>query len=167
MKDLIKEYKATLKETKRCFAASTDEGEKKTYRSMIYDLEYAVEWMETEREPEARRDLDRRSYYQRTILADNGLLDALSSKYHVPQPATFAVKENELDLLNYVLSTLTQKEKEIFITVVGHNVSFSKCAALHGIAKGSVQKHIERAKKKIAQKVAELRAGERRYADVG
>ncbi|MFA9144873.1 sigma factor-like helix-turn-helix DNA-binding protein [Bacillus safensis] len=98
---------------------------------------------------------------------DNGLLDALSSKYHVPQPATFAVKDNELDLLNYVLSTLTQKEKEIFITVVGHNVSFSKCAALHGIAKGSVQKHIERARKKIAQKVEELRAGERRYADVG
>ncbi|MFP3786802.1 hypothetical protein, partial [Burkholderia sp. SIMBA_024] len=31
------------------------------------------------------------------------------------------------------LSTLTQKEKEIFITVVGHNVSFSKCAALHGV----------------------------------
>ncbi|KEP24764.1 sigma factor-like helix-turn-helix DNA-binding protein [Bacillus zhangzhouensis] len=167
MKDLIKEYKAALEETKRNLTASTDEGEKKTYRSMIYDLEYAVEWMETEREPGARRDVDRRSYYQRTILAENGLLDALSSKYHVPQPDPFALNENELDLLDYVLSTLTQKEKEIFITVVGHNVSFSRCAALHGIAKGSVQKHIERARKKIAQKVEELRAGERGYADVG
>ncbi|MEH7296605.1 sigma factor-like helix-turn-helix DNA-binding protein [Bacillus sp. FSL M8-0256] len=167
MKDLIKEYKAALEETKRSLTASTDEEEKKTYRSMIYDLEYAVEWMETEREPGARRDLDRRSYYQRTLLADNGLLDVLSSKYHVPEPAPLEIKENELDLLDYVLSTLTDKEKEIFITVVGHNVSFSKCAALYGIAKGSVQKHIERARKKIAQKVAELRAGERGYADVG
>ncbi|MEK4336516.1 sigma factor-like helix-turn-helix DNA-binding protein [Bacillus sp. FSL K6-1106] len=167
MKDLIKEYKAALKETKKSLTASTDEGEKKTYRSMIYDLEYAVEWMETGREPGARRDVDRRSYYQRTILAENGLLDALSSKYHVPQPAPFAVNEDEKELLDYVLSTLTDKEKEIFITVVGHNVSFSKCAALHGIAKGSVQKYIERARKKIAQKVEELRAGERGFADVG
>ncbi|MFA9144872.1 hypothetical protein [Bacillus safensis] len=61
MKDLIKEYKAALEETKRSLIASTDEEEKKTYRSMIYDLEYAVEWMETEREPGARRDVDRRS----------------------------------------------------------------------------------------------------------
>lgn len=167
MKDLIKEYKATLKETKRSLAASKDEGEKKIYRSMIYDLEYAVEWMETEREPGARRDVDRRSYYQRTILAENGLLDALSSKYHVPEPASFEVNENELDSLDYVLSTLTDKEKEIFITVVGHNVSFSKCAALHGVAKGTIQTHIVRARKKIAQRVEELRAGERGFADVG
>ncbi|MCI9883872.1 sigma factor-like helix-turn-helix DNA-binding protein [Bacillus sp. FSL K6-2869] len=167
MKDLIKEYKATLKETKRSLAASKDEGEKKIYRSMIYDLEYAVEWMETEREPGARRDVDRRSYYQRTILAENGLLDALSSKYHVPEPDPLAVNKNELDSLDYVLSTLTDKEKEIFITVVGHNVSFSKCAALHGVAKGTIQTHIVRARKKIAQRVEELRAGERGFADVG
>ncbi|MGG0594128.1 sigma factor-like helix-turn-helix DNA-binding protein [Bacillus altitudinis] len=167
MKDLIKEYKATLKETKRSLAASKDEGEKKIYRSMIYDLEYAVEWMETEREPGARRDVDRRSYYQRTILAENGLLDALSSKYHVPEPDPLAVNKNELDSLGFVLSTLTDKEKEIFITVVGHNVSFSKCAALHGVAKGTIQTHIVRARKKIAQRVEELRAGERGFADVG
>ncbi|MFP3809544.1 sigma factor-like helix-turn-helix DNA-binding protein [Bacillus sp. SIMBA_005] len=167
MKDLIKEYKAALEETKRSLIASTDEGEKKTYRSMIYNLEYAVEWMETGREPGARRDVDRRSYYQRTILADNGLLDVLSSKYHVPQPDLFAVNENEKELLDYVLSTLTQKEKEIFITVVGHNVSFSKCAALHGVAKGTIQTHIVRARKKIAQRVEELTAGERGYANVG
>ncbi|MER3125053.1 sigma factor-like helix-turn-helix DNA-binding protein [Bacillus pumilus] len=167
MKDLIKEYKAALEESKRSLAASTDEGEKETYRSMIYDLEYAVEWMETEREPGARRDTDRRSYYQRTLIADNGLLDVLSSKYHVPEPAPLAINENELDLLDYVLSTLTQKEKEIFITVVGHNVSFSKCAALHGVAKGTIQTHIVRARKKITQRVEELRAGERGYANVG
>lgn len=167
MKDLIKEYKAALEETKRSLTASTDEEEKKTYRSIIYDLEYAVEWMETEREPGARRDTDRRSYCQRTLLADNGLLDVLSSKYHVPQPDLFAVNEDEKELLDYVLSTLTQKEKEIFITVVGHNVSFSKCAALHGVAKGTIQTHIVRARKKIAQRVEELRAGERGYANVG
>lgn len=167
MKDLIKEYKAALEETKRSLTVSTDEEEKKTYRSMIYDLEYAVEWMETEREPGARRDVDRRSYYQRTILAENGLLDVLSSKYHVPEPDPLAVNKNELDSLDYVLSTLTDKEKEIFITVVGHNVSFSKCAALHGVAKGTIQTHIVRARKKIAQRVEELRAGERGFADVG
>ncbi|NRF06479.1 Fis family transcriptional regulator [Bacillus safensis] len=167
MKDLIKEYKAALEETKRSLSASIDEEEKKTYRSMIYDLEYAVEWMETEREPGARRDVDRRSYYQRTLLAENGLLDALSSKYHVPEPDPLAVNKNELDSLDYVLSTLTDKEKEIFITVVGHNVSFSKCAALHGVAKGTIQTHIVRARKKIAQRVEELRAGERGFADVG
>ncbi|PCK15277.1 hypothetical protein CEY02_20870, partial [Bacillus pumilus] len=59
------------------------------------------------------------------------------------------------------------KEKEIYITVVGHNLSFSKCAALHGVAKGTIQKNIERARKKIAQKVAELKSGERGYANVG
>ncbi|MGE6626152.1 sigma factor-like helix-turn-helix DNA-binding protein [Bacillus pumilus] len=167
MKDLIKEYKAALTETKRSLAASTDEGEMKTYRSMISDLEYAIEWMETERQPTARRDMDRRSYYQRTVFTTLEVLDALSSKYHVPEPDPHGVNENELDLLEYAMSTLTDKEREIFITVVGHNVSFSKCAALHGVAKGTIQTHIVRARKKIAQKVAELKSGERRYADVG
>ncbi|MCY7680607.1 Fis family transcriptional regulator [Bacillus pumilus] len=167
MKDLIKEYKVALKDAKRSLAASTDEAEMKTYRSIISDVEYAIEWMETERQPSARRDMDRRSYYQRTVFTTLEVLDALSSKYHVPEPDPHGVNENELDLLDYVMSTLTDKEKEIYITVVGHNLSFSKCAALHGIAKGSVQKHIERARKKIARKVEELRSGERRYADVG
>ncbi|MDH6598407.1 sigma factor-like helix-turn-helix DNA-binding protein [Bacillus aerius] len=167
MKDLIKEYKVALEETKRSLVASTDEGEMKTYRSMISDLEYAIEWMETERQPSSRRGMYRRSYYQRTILADNGFLDALSKKYHVPESDPHSVCENELDLIEYAMSTLTQKEKEIFITVVGHNVSFSKCAALHGVAKGTIQKNIERARKKIALKVEELRSGERRYANVG
>uniref|UniRef100_UPI0028D8B914 sigma factor-like helix-turn-helix DNA-binding protein n=4 Tax=Bacillaceae TaxID=186817 RepID=UPI0028D8B914 len=94
-------------------------------------------------------------------------LDFLYSTYHVPESDPHSVNENELDLLEYAMSTLTQKEKEIFITVIGHNLSFSKCAALHGIAKGSVQKHIERARKKIARKVEELRSGERGFADVG
>ncbi|MFD4419747.1 sigma factor-like helix-turn-helix DNA-binding protein [Bacillus safensis] len=167
MKDLIKEYKAALKETERSLAVSKDEGEKKTYRSIVSDLEYAIEWMETERQPSARRDMDRRSYDQRTVFATLEVLDALYSTYHVPDPDPLVVSGNELDLLEYAMSTLTQKEKEIFITVVGHNLSFSKCAVLHGVAKGTIQKNIERARKKIAQKVAELRSGERRYADVG
>ncbi|MEC4586497.1 sigma factor-like helix-turn-helix DNA-binding protein [Bacillus safensis] len=167
MKDLIKEYKEALEETKRSLAASTDEGEMKTYRSMISDLEYAIEWMETERQPSARRDMDRRSYYERTIFTTIEILDFLYSTYHVPEPDPLAVNENELDLLEYALSSLTDKEKEIYITVVGHNLSFSKCAALHGVAKGTIQKNIERARKKIAQKVAELKTGERGYADAG
>lgn len=71
----------------------------------------------------------------------------------------------------YFLLILMLYELEIHwykgVLDVGHNVSFSKCAALYGIAKGSVQKHIERARKKIVQKVEELRAGERGLADVG
>ncbi|MFK4461610.1 sigma factor-like helix-turn-helix DNA-binding protein [Bacillus safensis] len=167
MKDLIKEYKVALEETKRILVASTDEGEEKTYRSMISDLEYAIEWMETERQPSARRGMDRRSYYERTIFTTIEVLDFLYSTYHVPEPDPHSVSENELDLIEYAMSTLTQKEKEIFITVVGHNLSFSKCAALHGVAKGTIQKNIERARKKIALKVEELRSGERGYANVG
>lgn len=88
MKDLIKEYNAALEETKRSLAASTDEGEKKTYRSMISDLEYAVEWMETEREPGSWRDVDRRSYYQHTIqyLLKTGCLTPYLQNIMFPNP---------------------------------------------------------------------------------
>lgn len=150
MNELILEYKRALKDTKRRYEQLKEtDPNRKIFSAMISDLEYVVKWLSTGRQPEAKRAIDRRSVYQRTVFASPEVLEALANQYQLKRE-TRTVNDEDKRLIEDVLSALTEKEREIYITVVGHNLSFSKCAALHGIAKGSVQKHIERARKKIA-----------------
>ncbi len=151
MNELILEYKRALKDTKRRYEQLEEtDPNRKIFSAMINDLEYVVKWLSTGRQPEAKRAIDRRSVYQRTVFASPEVLEALANQYQIRGESTRTVSDEDKRLIEDVLSALTEKEREIYITVVGHNISFSKCAALHGIAKGSVQKHIERARKKIA-----------------
>ena len=151
MNELILEYKRALKDTKSRYEQLEEaDPNRKIFSAMINDLEYVVKWLSTGRQPEAKRAIDRRSVYQRTVFASPEVLEALANDYKIVKESPRIVSDEDKRLIEDVLSALTEKEREIYITVVGHNLSFSKCAALHGIAKGSVQKHIERARKKIA-----------------
>ncbi|MEK4570564.1 sigma factor-like helix-turn-helix DNA-binding protein [Bacillus sp. FSL K6-3458] len=151
MNELILEYKRALKDTKRRYEQLDEtDPSRKIFSAMISDLEYVVKWLSTGRQPEAKRAIERRSVYQRTVFASPEVLEALANQYQLRGESTRTISDEDKRLIEDVLSALTKKEREIYITVVGHNLSFSKCAALHGIAKGSVQKHIERARKKIA-----------------
>ncbi|MED0772644.1 hypothetical protein [Bacillus siamensis] len=59
--------------------------DKKIISSMISDIEFTLEWLQNGRQPGARRGADRRDAYQRTILADPRLIDALQEEYVIVQ----------------------------------------------------------------------------------
>ncbi|WHM14668.1 hypothetical protein [Bacillus velezensis] len=61
--------------------------DKKIISSMISDIELTLEWLQNGRQPGARRGADRRDAYQRTILTDPRLIDALPEEYTIVQEA--------------------------------------------------------------------------------
>ncbi|MBL3628488.1 MULTISPECIES: sigma-70 family RNA polymerase sigma factor [Bacillus] len=159
MQDLIIEYKSALKDVKKMYrqlsavadSLLTDEqkSDKKIIGGMISDIEFTLEWLQNGRQPGARRGADRRGAYQRTILADPRLIDALPEEYAIVQEAEGEVSEWDKERIADALSVLTEREKDIFMMHAVQNMSYEEIAALLNIKKGTVQKNIERSRLKM------------------
>lgn len=151
MNELILEYKRALKDTKRRYEQLEEtDPNRKIFSAMINDLEYVVKWLSSGRQPEAKRAIDRRSVYQRTVFASPEVLEALANQHNFPKESPRTVSEEDKRLIEYALSTLTQKQKEMYLSHVADGNSLDKIASLMGVSKGTVQKTVDRAKKKIA-----------------
>ncbi|WP_052807454.1 sigma factor-like helix-turn-helix DNA-binding protein [Risungbinella massiliensis] len=61
------------------------------------------------------------------------------------------VSEMDKERIEVALSTLITLEREVYLMSRGHCLSFSEIAGMLGVAKGTVQKMIERAEKKMAK----------------
>ncbi|MBL4958261.1 sigma-70 family RNA polymerase sigma factor [Bacillus velezensis] len=159
MQDLIIEYKRALKEARKMYRSFSEtpgvemtaaqKNDKKIIGSMISDIEFTLEWLQNGRQPGARRGADRRDAYQRTILADPRLIDALSEEYAIVQEAEGEVSDWDKERIADALSVLTEREKDIFMMHAVQNMSFEEIAQLLGIKKGTVQKNIERSRLKM------------------
>ncbi len=102
---------------------------------MISDIEFTLEWLQNGRQPGARRGADRRDAYQRTILADPRLIDALPEEYAMVQEAEGEVSDWDKERIADALTVLTEREKDIFMMHTVQNMSFEEIAQLLGIKK--------------------------------
>ncbi|MEC1510606.1 Fis family transcriptional regulator [Bacillus velezensis] len=75
---------------------------------MISDIELTLEWLQNGRQPGARRGADRRDAYQKTILPNPRLIDALPKEYAI-------IQEGEGEVSDW--------DKEIFLMHVVQNMS--------------------------------------------
>ncbi|MCM2991008.1 sigma-70 family RNA polymerase sigma factor [Bacillus safensis] len=165
MQDLLIEYKRALKNARKQYEpfkekeehqlSVQDKHDKKMIASMVSDLEYVVEWLQIGREPGARRGLDRRSVYQRTLLAKPEVLEALSHEYTIIQEKGTEISERDKKRIDEALSVLTDREKDVFFMHTTQGLSFCEIAVMLDVKKGTVQKHMERARTKMSKKVQE------------
>jgi RNA polymerase sigma factor (sigma-70 family) len=124
--------------------------DKKVIAGIISDLEFALEWMRSGRNPDARRGIDKSSVY----LMDSSVYDALPVH---PFYKTISKEENgwngtNKDIIEDVLCTLTEREKDVFLMIKVEGITFEYVAELLGVKKSTVQSHFERAEKKIEQR---------------
>lgn len=120
---------------------------KSIINSMISDLEYSIEWIESGRNPNLKRGADRTDVY----LLDPQKMDKrmLETLYHGPSRE---LTKDEIEILEDAMCTLSKREKEVFIFYHCDGLSIKRIADLLGIKKGTAQKHFERAKRKIAKR---------------
>lgn len=116
---------------------------------MISDIEFTLEWLQNGRQPGARRETDRRNVYQRTILADPRIIDAMPKEYAINQEPEGEISDWDKERIADALSVLTEREKDIFNMHTVQNMSFEEIAQLLDIKKGTVQKNIERSRLKM------------------
>lgn len=175
MKGLIREYKETLKITKEMIRkieeqlepleaiindkhARVDEkekayemaapltNEKSIISGMKSDLEYAIEWMTTARRPGAKRGIDnRRAYYEKEQPMDPSCFEYIEvQKWEEP-----TLSKLDKGRLEYALSILSPREKEVYILLEAKGFSQYKAAELLCISRGALQTIYKRAKKKM------------------
>lgn len=158
MQDLIREYKESLKKIREAIR-SLENKPSRTYddledmrflESMARDLVWAIEWMETGHKPENKRDVKRLAGYQREFPIDPADMDMYTYQTLIEEEQP-KVSQRDMRRIKDALSVLSPLEREVYVMSRGHGLSYSEIAILLSVAKGSVQKMIERAEIKLAK----------------
>ncbi|MFM1652576.1 sigma factor-like helix-turn-helix DNA-binding protein [Brevibacillus sp. B_LB10_24] len=128
-------------------------GDRRLVEEMIGSIDYVIEWLETCRQPGNRRGVERRAGYERERPMDPALMQVMFSSDSTAG-SSCPLDKQEADQLEYVLSWLTERERDCFVLTHGECFSLEETAQLLGITKSSVQTYITRAQNKMAQRIA-------------
>jgi len=179
MEDLIKEYQTTLKgmrrqkvqlKTKMMYLNKLAErdpenieareeiqrlkAESRVYNEMESDLLFALEWMKSGHMPGIRRGIERRAAYQ----IDKPMDPLLMQRYFRSEETEYSwdkeEKENciaysEQQLIDEMLNSLTEKEKEFYLMSRGNAMTYAAIARNCKLSRQTVQTTVKRAEKKI------------------
>lgn len=157
MKDLMEQYTKTRKTLEESKVGATEK-DISIINEMISDINYALEWMRTAKEPGAIRGIERRAAYQRNtavnpLLMQKYLRSAETLYEWDDKPKENVITEWERIKLEDALSTLTENEREIYIMFKGNCLSMDKISKLMKVSKGTIQKSIQRSDVKIARQL--------------
>lgn len=128
---------------------------------MISDITYSLEWMKRARKSRNRRGVERLAAYQRERACDplpmqryfRSMDDNLYAWDNHQQEN--AIGEWDKIRLEDALSSLTEREKEVYLMSRGYFLIYSEIARYLNITCSTVQSMIERAEKKIARQANE------------
>ncbi|HZG10537.1 MAG TPA: sigma-70 family RNA polymerase sigma factor [Kurthia gibsonii] len=159
MKELLLEYKETLKNTKALLNRLKENGacedDLKNVRSWISNLEFTIKWIRTGRQPGATRGIERRAAYDREIPVEPYWIQ-LNKDEHV-QLFEFEETEEEQEktvnkesLVKEIMKILDKKERMVF-ELASKEFSQREIARFLGMPHATVQKIIQRCKRKIVE----------------
>jgi RNA polymerase sigma factor (sigma-70 family) len=160
MSDLKASYRATYRLVKdsmdRCNAESsaankgveTEHKDNIIKKDIIKDLNIAINWMHTGRMQGGRRGAERRSAYQMKRFIDPLRMQSYSDQYNSRSASTLT--GDQLLQIEKALGQLTENERKCYVMAHGESYPLSEIANTFGITKGTVQKYVERAKKKVS-----------------
>ncbi|MFE7378525.1 sigma-70 family RNA polymerase sigma factor [Bacillus cereus] len=159
MDDLIKEYNKTLKQLIEAKKIAVEK-DIKIINGMINEIEGALKWMRTGKEPGVKRGIERRAIYQRekkvNPLLMQKYLRSTETQYEWDQEKKESVITTwERTKLEDALSTLTEKEKEIFVMYKGSMFTQEEIAKMKGVTRSTVQQILRRSDKKISKQLSE------------
>lgn len=138
--------------------------EKRTYSGIMSDLIYAIDWLKRGSEPIPRRSISNRSYEQRTqYFGDIDIAVSMENKKHPENSIMIFDMVNELDtnlpegsltyIYRYLETILSEKELESVTDIYGNAHTYQDTSELMGVTRGTVQTCINRAKKKLEDKL--------------
>lgn len=120
---------------------------------MIESMSYSIEWMETGRQPGTFRGADKKKVYQRQYFEGMDLIPDIKEQLDINQKHLFISTEEKIILAD-IFASLSHRERQCFILHVAQKKSMGEIADEIGVSKSTVQIYINRAKKKVEEKVA-------------
>ncbi|MGE7839592.1 sigma factor-like helix-turn-helix DNA-binding protein [Lysinibacillus sp. NPDC093712] len=113
---------------------------------IIADMDYAIRWMKTGEQPDAySRAVESKSAYSRRALLDLEIFPCLD----ITPTADRIISDNRKRAVMQVIQHLTERQLTCFLLHTAHMRSMQEIADELGIAKSTVQEHLDNAEKKI------------------
>ncbi|WP_185970980.1 sigma factor-like helix-turn-helix DNA-binding protein [Alkalicoccobacillus porphyridii] len=116
---------------------------------MISDLVYSMDWLSRGRRPGNRRGIERQAIYKRTALLDMNLFPSMNMEDDREKPIDDKDKRAMID----ILWTLSNRERESYVLHMSYGMSYAEIAAELKVGRTTVQKYVERAKKKVLENI--------------
>ncbi|WP_078379146.1 sigma-70 family RNA polymerase sigma factor [Sutcliffiella halmapala] len=156
---LIQEYsdgKKDLKNLRNKLYNNNPESEtdRKLISDMIDDTEFVIQWLETGRQPGLMRGVDKRSIYQKRYLESMDILPDITDQLDDINDRKLYIPQEQKKALISILSSFSLRERQCYILHVAQGMSMQEIADEFGLKKRTVQQYIERARKKVEQRVS-------------
>ena len=123
------------------------------YNSIIEETEFVLKWLETGRDPNNYRGADKKGVYQHRSFQSMDFIPDITEQLE-EGPKHLYMSPEEKIIMADIFAALSFRERHCYILHVGRQISVGKIAAGLGVGKSTAQSYIERAKKKIAQRVS-------------
>lgn len=168
MIELIYEYKRSLRDMKDLKKNITDIPEKERtlqqksdltmINSMISELRFVLEWLEKGRQPGAKRGVDRKAVYREMLYYDPKILEARTNIDKVmfsnsEKCEGAPISEEDKEKLDDALSSLSKREKDVYLMYHAENFSMKYISELMGVSKSTIQSYIERSERKVEEQI--------------
>ncbi|UBH16390.1 sigma factor-like helix-turn-helix DNA-binding protein [Macrococcus armenti] len=129
------------------------ENEMAIYRSMLSDLEFAIEWIRSGHNPNDNRALDKRTVY---LLDNKTIAEVIKSDASYIKVSTDEYDDYINDVnhaVSHALRKLSKRELEVFLMMKCEGMSSRDVAELLDVKYTTVESHMERAKRKIEREL--------------
>lgn len=127
--------------------------DRKTINSMIGDMDFVIEWLETGRQPGVMRGIDVKHVYQKRSLESMEFIPDITEQLET-NDKPLSLNEKEKKILLDIFSSFSFRERQCYILHVAQGMSMSQIAEMLSIQKRTVQQYIERARMKVEQIVS-------------
>ncbi len=127
----------------------------KHINSMIADMSFSLEWMTTGRQPGTYHGADAKGIYQKRSYENIDLIPDIAAQLEsddINKKHLFMTREEKVILAD-ILSSFSLRERQCYILHEGQKMSMSEIAYEIGVSKGTVQGYIEKARKKVRERV--------------
>ena len=143
VEELIEQYTSGVRDLER-YRKSLDRTDlyeaedAKTVSGMLSDMRYALDWMRRGRRPGSRKGAERRDIYRRRELLAQ------------VEPLT----EEERRRLIDCVAVMTERELTCWLLHMAHGLTQNEIADKMNISRASVRVYLERAKRKVQEKIS-------------
>lgn len=130
-----------------------DRNDRRMINSMADDMQFAIEWLESGKQPGTYRGIEKRLVYQKKSLESMDVIPDITEQIDINQKQLYMTQEEKIILAD-ILNSFSLRERQCYLSHVAEGKSMGRIADELGLKKRTVQQYIERAKGKILLKMS-------------
>ncbi|WP_404335830.1 sigma-70 family RNA polymerase sigma factor [Planococcus rifietoensis] len=122
------------------------------YNSMIDEMDFVLQWLETGRDPNNYRGADKKGIYQSQSFQSMDFIPDITEQIE-EGPKHLYMSAEEKIIMADIFASLSFRERQCYILHEAAGLSMGKIADEVGLKRRTVQQYIERAREKIKTRV--------------